>query len=126
MANEQQNPLPGKQGPELSFQGISPSLRAADEDQNRKDEKDYAESDVAEVYKQENFHSWGQVVQWLEKNGANQWHLTPGEAIHMVHDFKSLEQDNVPFTPDPKKAYMEAKEHRPHPNQQEIKKLEHE
>jgi hypothetical protein len=111
---------------DMSMRGISPSLQAADHDPNRKDEKDYAASDVAEVYKQANFQSWGQVVQWLEQNGNNVWHLTPGEAIHMVHDFKRLEQDHVPFTPDPHKAYVEAKSHRPHENKQSEEKLEHE
>jgi hypothetical protein len=76
--------------------------------------KDYAASDVAEIYKDAQPHDWQDVVTYIAQKGDDTWHITPGEAIAMKEDFQHLLDHKAPFTDDPNNAYDEAHTHRQH------------
>jgi len=69
---------------------------------------DYQESDMESAYRRGDWHSWQELVRWLEQKGEEHKRLTPGETVAMVEDLRSLMQSGTPFTKDPNRAYQMA------------------
>ncbi len=78
----------------------------------RKVFRDYAESDVRDVFDQASPTSWQDLVSYLEKKGRETWHITPGESAHLIADAKQAMKDNVPFSRNPEQAYRVLRSHR--------------
>jgi hypothetical protein len=75
-------------------------------------EKDYSSNDVRHVLVQANFHFWGEVVDWLQKNGAADKELNPQKVNLMMRDFRNLSDEGASFTTDQEEATRLAKETR--------------
>lgn len=73
---------------------------------------DYTSEDVGIVLRQVSFHFWGEVVDWLRKNGIEQTNIGPIGINKMMQDFEKLRQEGIEFTNDPEEADRLAKEHR--------------
>lgn len=74
--------------------------------------KDYTQSDMDVVYRRGDWHSWRDMIHWLETQGERDNELTPGEVIAMVEDLRQVERSGEQFTKDPHKAYEMAHKHR--------------
>lgn len=68
-------------------------------------EKDYAQSDVAVVFRRGDWHSWDEAIGWLAEHGEADNELTPGEVIAMKEDFDKLKKQGKKFTNDPDAVY---------------------
>lgn len=73
--------------------------------------KQYDASDVEAVYRRGDWHDWGQVRRWIEREGEQDNELTPGEVHHLGEDIRCLQDDGVGFVPDPRQAYQVLTEH---------------
>lgn len=65
----------------------------------------YRESDVEQIFRDAKPHSWKDLLNFVEKKGDSEWHITPGEAIAMKQDLQRLVQSNAPFESNPAKAF---------------------
>ncbi len=88
--------------PNKTFGGINLRLMPDEELQF-----DYTQSDVRAVYRRGLWHSWNDIVSWIERDGTRDNELTPGEAVALVEDARTLAQNNTRFTSDPRHAYQE-------------------
>lgn len=56
----------------------------------------YKKSDMERIYHDAHPHSWQDLINFIEKKGDSEWHITPGEAMAMKDDLKHLtEQRSV-------------------------------
>lgn len=74
--------------------------------------EDYEVSDMQVVYRRTNPKSWDDMINWLEKYGASDNELTPGETIALTQDLRTLKQKGIAFTGNPDKAFSEAHKYR--------------
>lgn len=72
---------------------------------------DYQQSDVEVVYRRGEWHSWGDIVQWLERGLSRDQQadneLSEAESRQLLDDFRKLDQQGKRFTDDPGRAYKE-------------------
>lgn len=76
---------------------------------SREMQKDYEQSDVAHVLRKREWHSYDEMIRWLDKEGDNDRRLTPGEVSHMVEDLTRLKKSKREFISDPDQLYRELK-----------------
>jgi hypothetical protein len=65
----------------------------------------YDLSDMEAVYRRGQWHSWDDIINWLETYGEADNELTPGETVAIVEDLRSVRDARVPFTNKPSEAY---------------------
>jgi isopropylmalate/homocitrate/citramalate synthase len=75
-------------------------------------ENDYTPQDIRHILVQANFHFWGEVVDWLQKNGATDTELTPQKVNLIMRDFRKLSDEGTEFTTNPEEAESLAKDTR--------------
>lgn len=78
---------------------------------DKKLHKVYDESDVEVVYRRGDWHGWGQMRRWVERQGEQDNELTPGEVHHLGEDILCLQDENVGFVDDPHQAYALLRDH---------------
>jgi hypothetical protein len=76
--------------------------------------KQYDQSDVEAVYRRGDWHDWGAVRRWIEREGEGDNELTPGEVHHLGEDVKCLQDDGSPFIGGPAEAYRALRQRCPH------------
>ncbi len=72
-------------------------------------ENDYRQSDVRVVCERGDWESWDDVIGWLEDKGERDDELGPGEAGHMLADFREARRCHDMFSEDPAELYVIAK-----------------
>lgn len=72
---------------------------------HKKWEHAYELSDMEVVYRRGQWHSWDDVIHWLETEGEKDNELTPGEVIAMTEDLRHVRDAGVPFTNEPREAF---------------------
>ncbi len=78
---------------------------------------DYGPGDMEAVYHRGQWHSWQDIISWLEKYGERDNELTPGETVALAEDVRSLLSSGGAFTSDWKQAYQMAHKYRQENNQ---------
>lgn len=73
--------------------------------------KQFDVSDVEAVYRRGDWHDWGVMRRWIEREGEQDNELTPGEVHHMGEDIACLQEENAPFAENPQRAYELMREH---------------
>lgn len=72
---------------------------------------EYQKSDVEVVYRRGEWHSWRDVVHWLERGLSRDQQadneLSEAESRQLLDDFRKLGQQGKRFTDDPGRAYRE-------------------
>ncbi|MEO3780550.1 hypothetical protein ABGB16_27820 [Micromonospora sp. B11E3] len=70
---------------------------------------DYQQSDVEVVYRRGDWHSWHDIVRWLERGLSRDQQadneLSEVESRELLDGFRKLDQQATPFTTDPAHAY---------------------
>lgn len=74
--------------------------------------KDYELLDVVALFERRSWAAWSEIVEWLRTKGPTSSELTPGEVARLLADFSVLDEEKVPFAPDPATAYELAQSHR--------------
>jgi|GEM_PF-4653870 hypothetical protein len=77
---------------------------------------DYEEEDVLALYQRGDWHSWEEIIRWLEGPGRTDPALTPNEVVYLLDDLRRLRERGVPFTADPRRAYLLARSLRYRPS----------
>lgn len=72
----------------------------------------YRESDVAQIFKDAQPHSWQDMVQYLENHGDAQWHIKPGEAVAMTEDAKKAMHKGDQFSENAQKTFQTMHQYR--------------
>ncbi|PSK64072.1 hypothetical protein B0E53_03977 [Micromonospora sp. MH33] len=72
---------------------------------------DYRQSDVEVVYRRGDWHSWGDIVHWLERGLSRDQQadneLSEAESRQLLDDFRKLDQQGTEFIDDPGRAYRQ-------------------
>ncbi len=69
--------------------------------------KDYEQSDVTHLLKIRQWHGYGEMVDWLRREGDADSRLTPSEVGHLVDDLSRLHRRTTEFITDPIRLYRE-------------------
>lgn len=72
-------------------------------------QKDYEQSDVAHMLRKREWHSYDEMIKWLEREGDSDPRLTPSEVSHLVQDLSKLKQRKAQFIKEPDRLYQELK-----------------
>jgi hypothetical protein len=78
---------------------------------------DYRQSGMEAVYRRGDWQSWEDIENWLDRNGDADNEITPGEAIAMGEDLRSVEAAGEAFASNPEQAYRMAHKFRGENNQ---------
>ncbi len=73
-------------------------------------EKSYQEADMERMLRESKAQSWKELATYIEDHGDNYWPINEKEADDMLYDVKQLAEKNVPFTSDPRHAYLKARQ----------------
>jgi hypothetical protein len=69
----------------------------------------YDESDIQVVYRRGEWHSWKDIVNWLERGLSQDSQadneLSAAESQQLLQDFRQLDQRHEKFTQDPSAAF---------------------
>ena len=106
---------------EENIQGVDVNVTG-----NKQWPENYEQSDVEQIYKDAGVadgkvDSWKGLIQYVEKHGEGQWHITPGEAIAMKEDLEHVVKSGVAFTKNPDQAFKEMHKYRGQDRSQEPK-----
>lgn len=70
---------------------------------------EYQKSDIDVVYRRGDWHSWRDIVNWLERGLSHDEQadneLSEKESHELLDDFRKLDQRGEKFTTDPNAAY---------------------
>ncbi|WP_146604079.1 hypothetical protein [Micromonospora deserti] len=70
---------------------------------------EYQQSDIEVVYRRGDWHSWSDIVRWLEQGLSRDQQadneLSEAESRQLLDDFRTLDQQGKGFTTDPADAY---------------------
>jgi hypothetical protein len=72
-------------------------------------QKDYDESDVAQVLRKANPQNFDEMLRWLRQQGDNDRRLTASEVEKMADDVSKVKQRKKEFINDPARLYQEMK-----------------
>lgn len=71
----------------------------------------YRKSDIDVVYSRGDWHSWDDIVNWMERRLSGDQQIgnefSEVESGQLLTDFKRLQQNGTPFTADPQQAFDE-------------------
>lgn len=85
----------------------------------------YMESDVQQIFKDGDPHSWQDLVRFLANKGDAQWHITPGEAVAMTEDARKAMQKGDDFPDNPQKAFQVMHQYRSSDRSEEPAQMKH-
>jgi hypothetical protein len=72
-------------------------------------QKDYDESDVAQVLRKANPRNFNEMIRWLRQEGDNDRRLTSSEVGKMIEDASKVKARKKEFINDPGRLYREMK-----------------
>jgi hypothetical protein len=81
-------------------------MKIADPSSNRM-EKDYEQSDLERLLGKREWHSYDEMIKWLQEQGDEDRRFTPGEVRHMIEDLSRVQQQGKEFTTDANKLYAQ-------------------
>jgi hypothetical protein len=72
-------------------------------------QKNYDESDVAQVLRKANPRNFNEMIRWLRQEGDNDRRLTSSEVAMMIEDASKVKARKKEFINDPGQLYREMK-----------------
>ena len=72
-------------------------------------QKDYDQSDVAQVLRKANPRNFNEMIRWLRQEGDNDRRLTSSEVAKMIEDASKVKARKKEFINDPGQLYREMK-----------------